>query len=185
LVNSNEKSLGAVGVVPGTTVAVEDAFNGQSQFNGLDLGFKAEVNGQRWWLGMLAKVALGAMHEEVVVSGRSTITVPGQAPIALPGGLLALSSNIGRFGSQRFAAIPELGLTAGWNFTPNIKVRVGYSFLLLDEIVRGSDQASLGLNPNLFPPPATTGNRAGLPIFQTVRSDMWVQTINLGVEFRY
>ncbi len=51
-------------------------------------------------------------------------------------------------------------------------------------MARASDQVSLAINPNLFPPPKAN-QTPFTPLFSLVRSDMWVQAVNLGLEFRY
>ncbi len=174
---------GGGGTVPGTDIQVNDSFGAQNQFNGVDMGLRAEFFGQRWSLGLQGKVAVGGIHRSIGIAGNTLTTVPGQTPFNAPGGLLALSSNSGTHNSDDFLAVPELSANFGWNLTNNLRLRVGYAVLFLDNIARAGDQVNLNVNPNLFPPPLAGGPNS--PSFNLIKSDLWVQTINLGLEFRY
>ena len=61
---------------------------------------------------------------------------------------------------------------------------LGYSFLYWSDIAHGGDQVTLNLNPNLFPPPNPAATPVS-PTFQNQKSEIWVQSVNLGLEFRY
>ncbi len=99
------------------------------------------------------------------------------------GGVYALASNIGTQHSNDWVVAPEFGLNVGYQLTSNVRLRLGYSFLFLDGIARAADQIDFTINQNLFPPAITGGpNR---PAVTPVRSDIWVQSINFGVEIQY
>jgi hypothetical protein len=113
------------------------------------------------------------------------VTVPGQAPVVNPGGLLALSSNSGHFSRDRVSLVPEFGVNLGYQVTPHLRVFTGYTLLYWFDVVRAGDQVDLTINPNLLPP--VTGPVAGpfrpAPRFQT--TDLWVQGLSAGLEFRF
>ena len=100
------------------------------------------------------------------------------------GGVLALSSNIGTFSRREWQPFPEFGANWSWQVTPGILMRLGYSFLFLSDIARAHDQVDLSINPSLFPP-ATAPTDVNRPAFNAVKSSMWIQTINVGVEFTF
>jgi len=183
-IDQNVKSLGGGGVPPGTQFVTDDTFSAGNQFHGLDLGMRAEFFFQRWFFGLLGKVALGDVHRVVAISGNTQITVPGQTPVTSNAGVLALSSNIGTYHQDQFTAVPEFGATCGWNVTNWFRVHVGYSILFLNDMARAGDQVSLLINPNLFP---TGHSPSGTPVpaYQLMKSDLWIQSVNLGMEFRY
>jgi hypothetical protein len=181
-IDQNVKSLS--GLTKGTEFVVNDSFGAQNQFHGVDLGVRGEFFGERWFVGLLGKIAVGDIHRVISIAGTTTITAPGSAPVTSPGGFLALSSNSGTFDRDQFTVVPELGAQFGWRITPQLRVNVGYSVLWLTDMARAGDQVNPFLNPNLFPPPRTPSGPA-LPFFQLVKSDMWLQTISLGMEFRY
>ena len=71
-----------------------------------------------------------------------------------------------------------------WSVNDHVQLSLGYSFLYWSDIAHGSDQVTLNLNPNLFPPPVP-GAAPVSPTFQNQKSEIWIQSLNLGLEFRY
>lgn len=173
----------APGFVPGTQIHVEDAFISHNEFHGADVGLRTELIGPRWSLELLTKVAVGNVRRENSVRGFRTTTVPGLPPNTVPGGLLALSSNLGTRTSDDWIAVPELGVNLGWRLSEAVRLRVGYTILYWEETARAGSQIDLNVNPNLIPPVVAGGPQQPAPLDR--RSDLWVQMLNLGVEFRY
>ena len=134
------------------------------------------------------KVALGDMHEQVSINGATSITsaTPGVAPRTFNSGLLALSSNSGTFTRDRFAVVPEVGLRVGYQVTNNLRVFVAYNFLYISEVVRPGDQIDRILNTNLIPPfsPAAPAGPVH-PVVPFKSTDLWVQGVSFGLEWRY
>jgi hypothetical protein len=95
----------------------------------------------------------------------------------------ALSPNSGTFGSRDWKVMPEFTATLAWQIRPNVTARVGYSFILLNGVMRAADQVDQTINPNLFPGGSGVGPL--VPLFPGVRSDVWVQSVNFGLEFVY
>jgi hypothetical protein len=168
----------------GTNISVNDSFITRNDFNGGLLGLEAEFVRGPFSLLAFGKLALGNMHNEVIISGNTVISAPGAAPISYPGGLLALSSNSGVYSANHFAFLPEIGLTAGYQVNRWLRLTVGYSFLYLTEVVRPANQIDPTVNPNLLPPaiPSSTPLR---PSFTFQESDLWIQGIRLGLEVRF
>jgi hypothetical protein len=169
----------------GTRIGVVDEFNTTNNFNGVDLGFTGEFRHGPWSLEWLAKVALGANHGEVGIDGTTTVRVPGVALVTERGGLLALSSNSGNFDVNRFAVVPELGLKLGYQITPHLRATVGYEFLYWSNVVRPGDQIDTRVNPNLLPPPILPLAGPARPAPQLATTDLWLQGVSFGFEFRY
>jgi len=107
--------LGRGAIPPGTVFAANDSFHARSNFHGLDLGGAGAFLRGPWMLEWRAKVALGANFNESQINGASSITAGGVATSS-PGGLLALSSNIGSYTQTRFAAVPDFAVKAGYRF---------------------------------------------------------------------
>jgi hypothetical protein len=101
------------------------------------------------------------------------------------GGLYALASNIGSHHTHDWTVLPELGANLAWQATPNVRLTVGYSVLWLDRIARAADQVDTTLNPALLPPATRAATTTDHPMFVLIRNDMWLQTINVGVELSY
>lgn len=165
--------------VPGTVIASADDFTAQNEYHGGDLGFRAQFF---FWetmsLGFMGKFGVGKVHNTVKISGSQTTSVPGAAPVTVPGGVLALSSNIGTFGQNRFAMLPELGVNLGWQVRPHLRLSLGYSLWFLNDIARAPSQIDFNINPNLFPPPIAGGPLQPAPTL--TQSNIWIQSINFG-----
>jgi hypothetical protein len=182
--DTSQTALGGGVVATGTQVVVSDRISASDTFHGGDFGLRAEYLAEGWNLGLLVKLAVGSVHRSVGISGATTITVPGSVPVTSSGGFLALSSNSGVFGSSDWVVAPEFGVNFGWNLSSSTTLRLGYSVLLWSDVARSVDQIDLTINPALFPPVQTPATPSR-PAFQLVKSDIWLQTLSLGVEYRY
>lgn len=170
--------------VAGTQIVSNDSFATRNNFHGCEFGFRTEVSYQRWSLDFLAKLAAGSIHREFTIDGSSQTTVPGNGTVTSVGGVYALSSNIASYSNYSWVVAPEAAFTVGYQVTSRFRFRFGYSFLFLQDIARPADQLDFRLNPNLFPPPVASPGVL-LPTFNFLKSQMWIQSINAGVEFRY
>jgi hypothetical protein len=169
---------------PGTRIFTRDDFGTQNEFHGGEIGLRAEYCGSPWSLEVIAKVAVGNLGREVNIDGSTVVSVPGETPSVRSGGLLALSSNIGSIKSNDWVAIPEVGLSAGWEVSSQLRLRLGYTFLSLGEIARAAEQVDTEVNTNLIPPSTSTAGPPS-PARTFFNSNMWVQMINFGLEYRY
>ncbi len=168
----------------GTRLAIVDQFDTSNDFNGVDLGLTGEVRRGRWVLEGLAKVALGQNNSVVDINGSRTVTVPGFAPNTQSGGLLALSSNSGRFSANRFGVVPEAGVKLGYQITPHLRALVGYDFLFWSDVIRPGGQIDPVVNPNLLPPATAGGPGRPAPRLDNT-GDLWMQGVSFGLEFRF
>jgi hypothetical protein len=169
----------------GRTIRVTDRFDAENNFYGGQVGLRSELRFKRFNLGLLAKVALGNVHQTIDIQGSTAIdTTPATVANA---GLLALSSNSGRYSRDAFAVVPEFGVNLGVHLTDHWQIFVGYTYLYWSQVARPGDQVDLQLNPNLIPMSATFGNPVGptRPAFSPRDADFWAQGINVGMEFRY
>jgi hypothetical protein len=182
-VDTTSTAVGGGVIAAGTTTVTADRFTAENSFHGADFGVRAELFSDRWSLEMLAKLAVGNVNRSIGIAGTTMVTAPGTAPVTSNGGILALGSNSGVFHSDDWVIVPEAGVTLGYALTNNIVFRVGYSFLYWTDAARASNQVSTNLNPNLFPPAISGGPTS--PTFTLQKSDIFVQTLNLGVEFRF
>jgi hypothetical protein len=171
---------------PGTQLATTDSFRTHNTFNGVDLGLRGQFAWQNLTLSVLGKIAVGYVHRDVFISGSQTVSVPGAAPVTSTGGLYALSSNVGTFGSNDWGMLPELGVNLAWQVNSYLQLRVGYSILWLDRVARAVDQIDFTVNPNLIPPAAAAPTGPNRPAFNdTNRQDVWIQALSFGVTFTF
>jgi hypothetical protein len=166
----------------GTVVGGFDSFETSNQFHGAQLGLAMDFYRRRWTLGLVGKVALGNMREQVTIGGETTVAVPGDVPVVTAGGLLAQPSNIGGFSRDEFAVVPEAQLNVRYRLTRNTEFSVGYTFIYLSDVVRPADQVDLRVDPRQITDP---DNAVALPAFDFVTSDFWIQGINFGLEYKF
>ena len=160
-------------------VDVVDRFRSESQFHGGQVGVVAEWRRGRYHVDFTGKVALGGTSNSVDIDGVSRFN--DAAPV--PGGVLAVQSNIGQFRSSRFAVLPEVGISAGYHVTSGLRVFASYTFIYLTDVTRAAEQINLTINPNQLPPVVPGG--PAQPAFQFHYSDYWAHGLQLGMELRF
>jgi hypothetical protein len=168
-------------IAQGTTFDIYDSFRTRNSFYGGDLGLIGTAYRGRWSLEVTAKVALGNNHSQVRIDGATTSTVPTQEPVTLPGGLLALPSNIGTYSRNDFVAIPQLSAQLGYQWNCHIRTFVGYNILYWANVARAGDQIDLQVDTNQLPP----GSAGQFPEFNFNDTSFWAQGINGGLEYRW
>ncbi len=183
-VQENLVALPGASVPAGTRFGITDRFRTQNQFNGPVVGLNWERRFGYWFAGVRTTVAMGVSHEVVTINGSTAIAPPGGAASTFPGGLLTQPTNIGRYSSNRFAVVPDVGVRFGVQVTERARVFVGYDFLYWSSVVRAGDQIDLRVNPNQIAPPQPL-NGPAVPAFTPRRTDYWVQGIGVGAEFRF
>jgi Putative beta barrel porin-7 (BBP7) len=169
----------------GTQITNTDNFNTHNVFHGVDMGFRSQFFWNDFSLEVLTKLAFGRITRTFVIEGEQTVSAPGATTVTQPAGVLALGSNSGTFSSGDWKAMPEAGFTLNWQIRNNITARLGYSFLFLNGVARAADQVDTTVNPNFFPGGAGIGVGPLRPVANHIRTDMWIQTINVGVQFTY
>jgi hypothetical protein len=163
---------------PSQSIQIFDQFRTRNDFYGGELGVASEWRQCRWSVESSLKVALGSTYSRIDING-STTTAAG----SLPGGLLALPSNMGVHNSNQFAAIPELALTLGYDLTCHLRAVAGYTFMYWSPISRPGDQIDLNVSPSQFPGPGQTP--ALKPQFVQHTADFWAQGVNVGLDYRF
>ena len=149
-----------------------------------------EYRRNRWTVDLRTSVALGTTHERLRVEGDQIRTLPGQPPLVLAGGLLALNSNSGRFTRDQFAVVPEVGLNVGYQVTDHLRLFAGYNFLYWSRVIRPGDQIDPVLDINRIPrfvPPGVVVPPAPevRPAVLFRETDFWAQGLLAGVQFNY
>jgi Putative beta barrel porin-7 (BBP7) len=169
------------GLPPGTRILTGDQFSTLNSFHGVDLGAMAEIRRGNLSVELLGKVAVGYNEASVTIDG-FTNTPAGGTTV---GGLLTQTTNINHTGRTSPTAVPELGIKLGYQVRPNMRVYAGYTLLYWYHVLRAADQVDLSVDPNFLP-----GQRAALanpmrPAFNFQDTDIWVQGLSLGFEWRY
>ena len=151
-----------------TDSVISDRFGTHNRFYGGELGAEMEMHYYKGFVDLWGKAALGANDETLNLNG--TTVANGQS---LPGGLLVSPLLAGRYHRDEFAVIPEFGADIGYHLTQHLRVTAGYTFFYLTNAMRPGDQIDA-----LFSVPRS-------PDFTLHSSDLWVQGLNLGLEFRF
>jgi hypothetical protein len=170
-------------LTPGT-FDITDSFDTENRFNGGEIGLLFEVQRRRWSLELLTKVAIGTTQKVVTINGSTTSDENGDV-VTDPGGLLAQRTNMGTHELNEFSAVPELGITLGYQLTRHTRLSVGYTLLYWSSVARAGDQIDLDVNPNLIPPEVVPFAGPERPEFTLVESDFWAHGLTAGVDVRW
>ncbi|HUT08976.1 MAG TPA: BBP7 family outer membrane beta-barrel protein [Thermoguttaceae bacterium] len=167
----------------GTTIDLFDRFNSRNRFHGAELGVLYSERYCRWSLEMLMKVGFGNTHSRVSIDGSTTTTVPEEPSVTTSGGLLALPTNMGVYGDNRFTMIPEFGITVGYDLTQRLRATFGYTFIYWSNVARAGDQIDLNVNDSQLSGGTLDG--APRPEFSWITTDFWAQGLNFGLDYRF
>lgn len=162
-----------------------DEFSARNEFHGLDLGVRGQFGSQDLTFDVLAKVAVGQLRRRLAVRGTQVETPPAGPAVTQTGGVFALASNLHTLNDTEWGAIPELGVGVAYRLRDNTLLRLGYSVLWLSGITRAGEMVDTTLNPNLFPPATNPSADPQRPAPLNPRTDMWIQTLSLGLVFTY
>jgi hypothetical protein len=169
-----------------------DEFSTRNDFHGGQLGVRGELDQGAWFVRGTAKVALGNVRQvtriagELVTNDFTGFVGPGQR---FAGGYFALPTNIGRYERDRFAVVPEIGVTLGWRPAEWLGVTVGYNFLYISTVTRPADQIDRSINPSQGPGftgvPDQTLIGPAAPRFPGRDDEFWTHGLSFGVEVRF
>jgi hypothetical protein len=164
-----------------------DHIHTSNHFYGGQIGSRMNWTWDRLELGVIGKAALGVTQQSITVDGGSSLLTPGSPAVTAPGGIFALTSNMGRASRNIFTVIPEAGFNIGYQFTPHVGLQVGYSFLYWSNVVRPGNQVDRTVNPGLVPTDQSYGNFTGpaRPGLMPQTTDYWTQGLNVGLTFRF
>jgi hypothetical protein len=172
--------------IPDGFTTTTDSFQMYNQFYGGQVGSRLDT---RWGcldLGVVGKVALGTVQELAVINGTSTLLTSSGTPVTVPGGIYALSGNIGRHYHEAFAVVPEANINLGIQVTSQFNFRVGYTFLYFSNVLRPGNQIDPVVNQQAIPTdPTFAPGGPNRPLFTPHESSFWAQGVNLGFEYRF
>ncbi|MEM8911372.1 MAG: BBP7 family outer membrane beta-barrel protein [Planctomycetota bacterium] len=168
---------------PTTNFTIFDRFQTRNQFNGVEVGWGYRQVRGYWSFDALLRLGVGNTRQTVNIAGQTII----DANAAQTGGLLAQTSNIGRYDRDEFAVLPELDLTLGYQLTEQLRATLGYTFLYWSNVVRPGDQIDRLVDPDQIPsdPPANPAVVGDFPEFAFDNTDYWAQGLSFGGEYRW
>jgi hypothetical protein len=157
------------------SVESQDSFSLWNEFHGGDLGIELQLQGPRLGLELLAKLAIGNLHQIREIAGETIVladTGDGSLVEVSDSGLLANPSNRGRRTGDRLTLIPEFGVTLRRVIWWNSSATVRYSLVVMPDVLRVGDQVDLAL-PVDDQPAAGVGDT----------STLWMHGIHVGLEW--
>ena len=163
-----------------------DQFDTRNSFHGGEIGVSWEAQRHRWSLEVLAGLALGAVSQDVDISGGTTISNRPDGATdegSYSGGLLAQRTNSGLHSQSQFAVVPELGVTLGWQLTERLRTTFGYTFLYFSRVVRPGGQIDLDVNPDLLAPELVPFTGPLRLRFAFQETDYWAQGFSIGLDY--
>jgi len=163
-----------------------DKFGTHNQFWGPQIGISSSHCWGNWLLSWQAKVALGYVHEIAEIQGTTTL-VNAAGTTTLPGGVLALPTNIGNHSHNQFSVLPEATVQLGYQAASCLRLFVGYNFLFLNNVLRPGQQIDGSVNTVQIPSliyhnPATV---VTYPEFVPKSESFWAQGLTFGAEFKF
>ncbi|MCP4193407.1 MAG: BBP7 family outer membrane beta-barrel protein [Planctomycetaceae bacterium] len=184
-VNEELTSLDAAsGFDSGLDVSRFDHFRAENEFHGGELGLVGRWQRGCWSLELLGKTALGNSRQDVLIDGQTTTvddSVDPSSTVEYAGGVLAQPANLGSYSKDELAYVTELGVSAQYDFSCQLRVSVGYSFIYWSDVSRVLDHVSPEIDPGEIPP-ATGG---GTSTFDFITDNFWAQGLTAGIEYQF
>jgi hypothetical protein len=176
------QSLDSLNPIVTVSLDIFDRFDTKNEFQGVDLGGVWGAGWNQWSMECLFKTGIGNVRQKVNIQGSTSVSPVGGPTASYAGGLLAQNSNIGKYSQNRFALLPEIGVTLGYNVVPNWQLTAGYTLLYWGSVARPGDQIDLDINPDQLPPAINPVEGAHRPVFEFTESDFWAQGMNFGLQ---
>ncbi len=165
----------------GTSFDVLDEFRTWNEFHGGDLGLQLWTHMHGWTVEVQGKIAVGAISRTVEINGNTLVVTPTDAASLTSGGLLTAPTNIGRYQSCKFSALPELTIRFRRPISRFFTLTLGYTAMMLDHVVRTGDQLDTVVNPTQL----GNGVLSGVPRPTVLMNDstLWVHGFTIGLEW--
>lgn len=168
------------------TLEDQDYFTTSNTFYGFQLGWQVRYEQDWFFADAYTKTGLGVTDQQANIAGSTSLVSPTGGQIA-QGGVLALPTNIGEYNRHVFGVVPQAGVDFGINLSQHLRVKAGYSFLLMNNAARPGLFVDRTVNPTQVPSDILFGTSAGpaRPTFSFRDQVFWAHVFNFGLEFDY
>lgn len=157
----------------GATTTFRDSFDCENEFHGGEFGLHGTICKGPWSVNLLGKLGIGQQQQRVTIRGTQTPAV-----LPDPGGIFARNGrNTGVFERDRICYLPEAGVTLNYALLEGLNVSIGYQFLYWSSVVLAGDQIDTTVN--------FLNGAPNRPAFAFRDTDMWIQSLTLGLSFAY
>lgn len=168
----------------GNTYVFSDSFNTRNHFFGGQTGVQTRLRWERLVLDSFVKFVYGMNEQNVRIGGSTTVTDAfGNVFVDPQQALYAQVSNSSTRSRDRSAWGPEVGVNFGFQVTENFRFNVGYTFFMINGIVRPGDQ--IDRNVNIQPLLSGGGFGVARPVPVWGETTFYTQIVNFGFEFMY
>jgi len=155
-----------------------DSFRTNNYFHGGEIGILARGAHFNWELEVRANVAIGGLRQNLSLDGFTFFDIPlasGQddrEQITLPGGFLTSPLELGGHSARSIAIMPQVDVTLYRRVTPDFDFTVGYTFVMVPDVIRLDDQVAVDFAgfPGTPPQPRTLNE-----------SDFFINALRIGV----
>jgi hypothetical protein len=171
----------------GDTTVRADGFSTRNDFHGAQIGAKSIVRWGSFDAAARASVAVGFTNETLTVAGSTTLIRGENNSTTLPGGLLALPSNMGSRTRASFAVVPEGDLSVGCQVFDHLRVSVGYNFVYCSSVVRPGDQVSNTISVSQVPTNTMFNAAVAAPFPRPTfnQSDFWAHGLSFEMLYSF
>ena len=180
---AESSSVTLPGPLFGLPIGDLDQFRTRNDFFGGQLGVETEFEYLHFTINMFGKCALGDMVQNARIQGATDLF--GAALV--PGGLFAVSSNMGSYSRDRFGIVPEGGMRIERTIGRHLTVFVSYSFLYMNDVARPGSMVDTSVNVNLVPASTTFGAGASpaRPTFRFQDEEFFAHMFQFGMTYHW
>lgn len=169
---------------PVTYIGSFDEFRTRNQFYGGQFGGLIRFNRGRLTVEYRSVTAIGAMMQDVSISGTSA-RVTATSRTERPGGLLALSTNIGDYERTRISMLQDVSLSLNYRVFDWMTVTLGYNAMAITQVTRPGAAVDLAVNPTYLPFSGTTPSGVQRPMLDFKGEFFWMHGISVGMLFKF
>lgn len=140
---------------PPSTFHFSERYATDNDFYGAQIGAEWQYRLGPVYVAATAKAALGQMYQNLHTRAQTQV-VDGITGVVLTNNDRALflsPNNVGSFSRKHFAVVPEVNARVGYDFTNNLGISVGYTYLWVSDVIRPANQVDRNVNVQ----PITTG----------------------------
>lgn len=182
LVNFNGGVIGQEDIV-----GVKDVFITQNVFRGGTIGSRATFGIGPFNVEFKGNLGLGLTYSTIRNSGSTTLYQANGPSVTLPGGILAVPSNSGKYTQDTFTVIPQGAINLELPLTTFLRVWAGYDVMYWSHVARPAAQVNKNIDvrqvvSDIDYSPAVTVTR---PAFQFQTTDLWIQGLTAGFAITY
>ncbi len=172
---------------PDNVFITTDRFTAENNFYGGQIGVLLDYAYDCFFANVKGKVALGADCGTIEIYGNLETNEYLPGIHNYKGGLFALPSNIGKHSKTVFSVIPEINVNLGFEVSDNARIQVGYTFFYVSNMFWAGKQIDPNLNLSQAPADGypTTPAVPPAPVSLQKASNLWVQGVSAGFEFRF